>query len=369
MATSNSSASVTGSRWPKPVPDLPAAVATFANRPSGRDNGFNLIRVVAALAVIASHSVPLTLGEDHRMLLVADLVPGRVAVLIFFAISVYFISQSWDRRPSTGAYLAARMLRILPGLWVMLIFTLILGLWIRTEPLSTYLVQALNYVWHNMVLWPVRYQIGSLFADTPFGANVNRSLWTLRHEATCYLLVLVIGLFCRPGRSATTLVAMVLAAISVYGTEHFARWLFLWEFLNFAFPFFVGAALYQWRHKVPFSGWLALGLLGAMVLTRQTMLAELCMVLALAYGSLWLGFRGFRPMTAYNRFGDYSYGVYIYAFPVQQVAVTAGFDRPLSNALATVLVVLPLAILSWHLVEKPALGLKNRLADMFVRGV
>jgi len=131
----------------------------------------------------------------------------------------------------------------------------------------------------------------------------------------------------------------------------------------------VGAALYHWRHKVPFSGWLALGLLGAMILTRHTKLAEFCMVLALAYGSLWLGFRGFKPMTAYNRFGDYSYGVYIYAFPVQQLAVTAGFDGPLPNGLATILVVLPLAALSWHLVEKPALNLKDRLADIFVREV
>lgn len=344
-------------------------VATFANLPAGRDNGFNLIRVVAALAVIASHSVPLTLGEEHRPFLFDDIVPGRVAVLVFFAISGYFISQSWDRRTSARAYLVARALRILPGLWVMLIFTLFLGLWVRTEPLSAYLAQATSYIWHNMLLWPVRYQIGSLFADTPFGANVNRSLWTLRHEATCYLLVLAIGLFCRSSRNATTALAVFLAAISLYGTEHFLHSLFLWEFLNFAFPFFVGATLYHWRNIVPFSGWLALGLLVTMILTRHTKLSELCMVLALAYGSLWLGFRGFKSMTAYNRFGDYSYGVYIYAFPVQQLAVTAGFDRPLSNALATILVVLPLAVLSWHLVEKPALNLKDRLADIFVREV
>lgn len=224
-------------------------VATFANLPAGRDNGFNLIRVVAALAVIASHSVPLTLGEEHRPFLFDDIVPGRVAVLVFFAISGYFISQSWDRRTSARAYLVARALRILLGL------------------------------------------------------------------------------------------------------------------------LFVGATLYHWRNIVPFSGWLALGLLVTMILTRHTKLSELCMVLALAYGSLWLGFRGFKSMTAYNRFGDYSYGVYIHAFPVQQLAVTAGFDRPLPNALATILVVLQLAVLSWHLVEKPALNLKDRLADIFVREV
>lgn len=343
---------------------LRGGIVTFADIPSGRDNGFNLIRVVAALAVIISHSVPLTMGEAQRLTLFAEIVPGRVAVLTFFAISGYFISQSWDRRTSTGAYLAARALRILPALWAMLVFTLILGLGLRTEPLSDYLARAGSYVWHNMLLWPVRFEIGSLFADTPFGANVNRSLWTLRHEATFYLLVMVFGLAGLSGRVSATALALVLAAISIYGTQHFANPLFLWEFLNFSFPFFAGAALYHWRDRVPFSGWLAGGLVAVMVMSQRTDIGEFSLVLSLAYGSLWLGFRGFRLMTFFNRFGDYSYGVYIYAFPVQQAMVLAGFDRPLSNAVATILVVMPLAILSWHLVEKPALDRKDRLTAL-----
>lgn len=334
-------------------------VPTFADCPDGRNNGFNLIRFLAATAVIISHSVPLVEGEQARLLLPFGIVPGRAAVLVFFAVSGYFISQSWDQSRSIGAYLTARALRILPALWVMLIFTLLLGLIIRTEPLADYLRHATDYVWHNMLIWPVRYEIGPLFAETPFGANVNRSLWTLRHEATCYLLVCAIGLLRLPARATSLLLVCLLAIASVVGDYKVANSQFQLEFLNFAFPFFVGAAIYHWRNLIPRSGWIVVGLFFLLGVTDQSSFAGLGQVLALSYGALWLGFRRLATMTAYNRFGDYSYGIYIYAFPIQQLMVQLGADRPLMNAVATFLATLPLAILSWHVVERPALRLKR----------
>jgi peptidoglycan/LPS O-acetylase OafA/YrhL len=62
-----------------------------------------------------------------------------------------------------------------------------------------------------------------------------------------------------------------------------------------------------------------------------------------------------------NKVGDCSYGIYIYAFPIQQLAahvMPAG--TPYYNMTVTTAVVVPLAMLSWMYIEKPSLGMKAR---------
>ncbi|HJT97764.1 MAG TPA: hypothetical protein VJ696_05560, partial [Rhodanobacteraceae bacterium] len=79
---------------------------------------------------------------------------------------------------------------------------------------------------------------------------------------------------------------------------------------------------------------------------------ETLFVFWFAYGTRWRGF---------NRFGDYSYGIYLWAFPMQQVAASLAPSLPsLLNTVAGFVGALPLAVASWHLIEKPALRLKQR---------
>ena len=89
---------------------------------------------------------------------------------------------------------------------------------------------------------------------------------------------------------------------------------------------------------------------------RSTPFYDAILVLALSYGTLLLALRPGGPIRAYNRLGDYSYGIYVYAFPVQGLMVWAfGPQTPLMNILTAFALTLLCAVVSWHLIERPAL--------------
>ena len=115
---------VTGSIWAAP---------RIADRASGRDNNFNLLRILAALGVLVSHAYPISLGAgtpEPLSALLGDVTLGTVSVMIFFSISGFFITRSFAGRTSLARFMQARCLRLFPALIVVLIVTvLVCGLW------------------------------------------------------------------------------------------------------------------------------------------------------------------------------------------------------------------------------------------------
>lgn len=332
-------------------------------RASGRVNHFNLLRFVAAFSVLVSHAFPIALGPDavqplERLL--AGKTLGAVAVIVFFAISGYFIAQSYDRSRSAGVFLSARGLRLFPGLIIMLCLTVIVGAALTTLPATGYWPGALDYLLRGATLFAMTYDLPGVFATNPYGGAVNGSLWTLRHEVACYLTVLAAGMLRLPGRVVSVLAVVGLAVFSVSGAERIVGSGAVVALAGLALPFWIGSALYFWRDRVPHS--LVLLALLALVagMSRGTPLWDAALAAALAYGAIWAGFAQARPLLSFNRIGDFSYGIYIYAFPVQQVAAQFGAQTPALNMVVAAPVVLLLAALSWHLIEEPALRLKPR---------
>lgn len=127
--------------------------------------------------------------------------------------------------------------------------------------------------------------------------------------------------------------------------------------------FFVGGAAWVWRDRLPVNGWVVvLGLLAmGLAATVSVRVFEPVYRLAMPYAVFWLAYRPGGWLRAYNRAGDYSYGVYIYAFPVQQMLVASmpGIGVWQLTAAAGAITGL-LAVLSWHLVEQPALAWRHR---------
>ena len=337
----------------------------------GRENHFNLLRMLAASGVILSHAHIVVTHVDTpqplTQLLGRDL--GTLCVYVFFAISGFFVAQSFERAPSMAAYLRARALRLFPALLVMLVLTALLGFVMTAWPAGEYWSAAVGYVLRNLVLAQVQFDLADLFATHPMPGWVNVSIWTLFYEVLGYLGILFAGLFGafrRPAFMAAVLgVFLVIYAVAmtpafgIHETMGYRKE----ALFQFSLPFAIGTAAYVWRHRVRLDPVLLALLVGVVVLVRQvpllSPLSEPVLTLTLSYGALVLGYLPWRVPLVYNRLGDYSYSIYIYAFPMQQIAVLLGAGTALANAAFGFLLALPLAVLSWHLIEKPALALKR----------
>jgi peptidoglycan/LPS O-acetylase OafA/YrhL len=332
----------------------------------GRDNNFNLIRFVAAFAVLVSHAFPIALGEGAAEPLEAlfGRSLGSVAVFVFFAVSGFLIAASFARARSPGAFWQARALRILPCLVVStLLVGLVMGPLVTTLPPAAYLADPATWTFllRNILMALPQYTLPGVFESNPY-PTVLGSIWTLIHEVGCYAMLFAVGILglLRPRLFGLVLMAYAAvwavtlgAGIPLHGK--------LEQFRLLALPFLAGMALHVWRDRIPMSGLLALGLIALAAALRATPLYTLAFTLALAYATFWCAFVPRGLVRAYNRVGDYSYGLYLYAFPVQGLAVWLwGPLTPLGNVVLAFPLTLALAILSWHWVEAPALRLRGR---------
>jgi len=329
----------------------------------GRENNFNAIRICAALAVIVSHSFPITLGPDAPEPLehVLGFSLGALGVKVFFVISGFLILKSFMQRRSTASFAMARARRILPGLAVVgIVVAFVIGPLLTSLPVQDYLSDSKTalHVPRTISLFALDLHLPGLFQGNPIVGNVNGSLWTLPIEVECYAGLALAGLlgFYRPRLFPLVLVGFVPA----YVVARYGLWAGhdLSAMAGLAFPFLLGMAAYFYRARLPMNVWLLLALTGiAAAAVGLDILREELSTVAIGYAGLWLGAADIGLLRSYNRIGDYSYGVYIYGWPMQQVLaqVLPGLS-PLQMMVMAGLAALACGIVSWHLVEKPALN-------------
>lgn len=321
--------------------------------PAGRANGFDLVRLAAALAVVLDHSY-LLLGRgtpviaswtDRRM----DL--GGLAVLTFFAVSGYLVAGSWLGEPRLAAFARKRVLRIWPARCVLLVLTtLVLGPAVSTLGAREFLSRAQTWAYlQNVTLTPLQLHLPGVFESNPYAAKVNVALWTLPIEVTCYCLLAVVGfagLLRRPRILVAATAAMALVA--EFGLPAGGR-----DLLLLVAGFFAGGCLYVTR--APLQG--RLGVLAAVLAAGclGTPLVEVSMF-CWVYLVVFAGTRHFPRLRALTRRGDPSYGIYIYGVPIQQCLVLAGVAGPLWLLALSVPLVCAAGYASWHLVERRALA-------------
>ncbi len=332
----------------------------------GRDNNFNLIRFLAAFAVLVSHAFPIALGEGAAEPLKALLgySLGTVAVYVFFVISGFLIAASFHRAPSAAHFWQARALRILPCLVVSTVLIgLVMGPLVTTLAPGAYVADPATWTFllHNILMALPQYTLPGVFETNPYPAVVG-SIWTLIHEVSCYVMLFALGVLglLRP-RVFGAVLAAYAASWAVLGGLGIALPGKISQFHTLALPFLTGMGFYIWRDRIALSGWAVFGLLALAAALRFTPLHVFGFTLALAYATFWAAFRPRGLVRAFNRVGDYSYGLYLYAFPVQGLVVWLwGPMTPLGNVALAFPLTLLLSVLSWHWLEAPALKLRGR---------
>ncbi|MDN7697467.1 MULTISPECIES: acyltransferase [Burkholderia] len=332
---------------------------------SNNQNAFTFLRLLAAYAVIVTHSY-VVLGLPHDWLEAHGFPQfSEFGVSAFFAISGYLVCKSLQRNPNSIVYLRNRALRIFPGLAVLLLLTIFVAGPIMTH---TWLPEWLEYM-TNLSMYQLVPTLPHFFATNPVPV-INGSLWTLSLEVTCYLMLL--GVSWAGALNWKGLLLMLVGCyVALMGD-------LLWQGNNL-----IGVNTFQLsRLGVFFWGG---AFLATVTLPRSWILWTASVLLALLPFYLFASHSDWKirayafnlllpfvvifaaerlPRLAFlNRF-DISYGVYIYAFLVQQILVWhfgTGIG-PTKLSLFTVAIVTPLAAASWFLVEKPALALKSRFA-------
>jgi len=341
-----------------------------------QNNDLTMVRLLLATLVIYSHSFYAVRGNDHD-----DLTPilgapiSNYAVDGFFILSGFLVYRSLVTNNSLRFFALARLTRLWPALFVMTVLVTLCGLAFTTSSLAGYFTgkDTLKFLFFN----PTFVFYGVNLTGVQCGAepcNLNGSLWTLPWEARCYVILAALGaLRLARAKPMTYLILPATLAFAVlwdvgtaYGLNHmlgsgisyqFDRLDRLW------FAFALGITAYLFRHRIPLSWWICLALLLVNVATQQLAPAAGLHARAvfMAYFVLCLGFLGLRKTSVSSNWPDYSYGMYIYAFPVMFVLQRVfAFESPYALAVCNVLGTVPLAALSWHVIEKPALDQLKR---------
>ena len=331
---------------------------------SRRDNNFDALRLSAALLVVIGHAFVLTSSEPAPRL--AGVPIHTVGLYVFFIISGYLITDSWLRTPRVGSYLFKRCLRIFPALIVIVVVTvLILGPLLSSLPAGAYFAdpQTSKYLL-NLTLF-AQYDLPGVFDIGHRSTAVNGVLWTLGLEFACYLLIAAAGVLARRLRtpSVRVLLMSIFTAVAFGCTliptlPSALTWLSsagaIWVF------FAIGALARELIHVRFFQlrwafvatvAWLALG-------AAWPGGGWLFSVLLLPYISLAVALRPISGVRSAARFGDVSYGTYLWGFLVQQVVMEMAPGLAFGANLALVITsTVLISLLSWHLVERRALSL------------
>jgi peptidoglycan/LPS O-acetylase OafA/YrhL len=348
-----------------------------------KNNALNAWRLILATGVILCHAWPLTgrrIGIEPIHQLMED-----VWVDGFFAISGFLITWSWFRQKRTRDYFFARGLRLLPGLWVCLIVTAFViapvAVAIQGGSALRLLMSSspFEYVLGNSAVMLLKHDIAGSPSGIPWLGEWNGSLWTLFWEALCYVAIAglgIAGLLSRRWVIPILLALMVIwsAILPPYGPFIEAppgahvqidaatqQLVMSGMAARFGLMFLTGALLYRFRDAIP-ARWSLVAVsvvlvLASSLLPNYRVLGAIPLAYAIIVSGALIRNKWLRLNT------DLSYGVYIYAFPIQQLLVVSGlaFLHPILFAIVAAAATLPLAALSWFAVEKPTIALKSRL--------
>ncbi len=341
-----------------------------------RHNNFDFLRFAAASLVLFSHCYPLTgrNAEEPISAFTGYASGGTWAVSTFFVISGYLICGSYINSSSWRSYLWKRALRLFPALAVATLFgAFIVGTLTTKLDLGAYFTHAQTWDYLKNIVLNTRYYLPGVFTDNVYPNAVNGSLWTLPVEASMYLILMVLGLTKLLTRRYILfvllaflvfhykLVDMLQIRLSVaLGTIQF------FYFFKLGVFFFLGSTLYLYRDYIPMRVDLFAFLGVLLLVTFKTPVGPFVMQLALPYLVIYFAQMRTRWLWQFGRYGDFSYGIYVFAFPMQQLVIyQIGADIPIWEfVILAYIPTVTLAVISWHLVENPALKLKKRQIDL-----
>lgn len=351
-----------------------------------RDNFLSLRHVLAA-GVLISHAyfVVFGTGVSEPLLDETGLDLGQHAVNIFFALSGFLVVQSLERR-GVRAYAQARALRLLPGLVMAALFTaFVIGPVVTTLGLGAYLSDTATwrFLFDIVPRFDGHAALPGVFTDQPAPVAMI-TIWTIKYEIACYALLAIGGAAVLSRRPAVILALVALGFAVMCLPVQVPLPDYVHSFARLGMCFALGVAAWLYRRRMPLDGRFVLALVAVALVLASTLPGLPIMIVAECYAALWLAFlplTGFttgplsflggalasvlaplRSPLGFLAGADFSYGIYLYGFPIEQA--TFWLFRP-SSPWVLLFAALPMVLIvtmgSWLFIEKPVLALKPKV--------
>jgi peptidoglycan/LPS O-acetylase OafA/YrhL len=293
-----------------------------------------------------------------------------ILIYAFFIIGGYFIAKSWHHDANVRRFLTKRVLRVFPALIICILLTVfLLGPLVTDLPIISYFQSRETYFYLKNIFLHVSYYLPGVFTENIFPNAVNGSLWTLPIEFFLYICTISIGILSIPQRWSYPILTIISAIFIFFGMPESVndlRMIYGSDILHVftcGYYFWIGATFFTFNLKQ------YLSLKGAAIASIIFLISpfheftfQLAMWILWPYIVLSVGLAAsFKISQCITRQGDFSYGIYIYAFPIQQ---TLAMFYPSMNVnlhiLISIICVMPFAILSWKFIEQPMLRFKPK---------
>lgn len=326
-----------------------------------KNSGFDYLRLLLSTAVICFHSVIICRGEFAQANFNGEThgVPFNLVVPMFFALSGFLVAGSLMRSPNLGIFLGLRAFRIVPALLVDTLFiAVIAGPFLTTHSVGDYFSNSQLHAYFLNIIGDIHYYLPGVFKKNPTDI-VNGQLWTIPFELACYTYLAILALI-GVHRSRVGFALIVLGGIAALQIHQFHIGGGAWRTPEVCF--FVGVLFYVWRDLIAWrQSYFWASFLLSMLLTATSTLGYV-LALPITYMTVYLGLLHPAKVSLLKA-GDYSYGLYLYGFPLQQIVYSF---LPIARVWwGNILIGLPVSLLfaaiSWHFVEHKILGRKGLL--------
>jgi len=326
-------------------------------------NNFDFIRFCLASFVVLSHSYQIVgkrILEPFGVFTNHFAGIGEFAVYLFFIISGFLITKSFLNN-SVRNYLKSRFLRIYPALFVLIIITILTGSFISSDTFFEYYLSetTFNYLL-NIFCLKLNFELPGLFNNNPIGI-VNGSIWSLPYEIFCYLFLGVLGLFLDKKINYYFVLLLVFALIFFFsiGINNYKL------ILIYLAYFFSGSIFFLFQNRIAKNILIFIVLfISSLLILNSEFLSllskKILLIFTLPYIIFYLAFQK-SYLNSFGKYGDFSYGIYIYGFFIQQIVFTY---FPTSNQFLNFLISYPIILFigysSYHLIEKQFMKTKTQ---------
>ena len=329
------------------------------------NNNFDFLRFLFASLVVISHSFPLSgvLESDQWISQVTNkqMVFSTIGLDGFFVISGYFIFQSVQKSESILDFFKKRISRIFPGLFVALVLSTIFAICFLYEGKTPWFknLEVYTYIPYNLSMIHFQSGIKGVF-DTNFYHSINGSLWTIRYEFALYVFSSFIFFF----KDKINLIRWVLFITSLFLLICFNFFLDVFagvqklgflgiNVLNLGTFFVIGSLLSSFKiNTIPHKKIYVFGLMILLLFAIYFNFFSNVQHVFLSFAILFFGFSPIKGIKDFGKYGDPSYGIYIYSFPIQQILVYYFKLNAINLCIISLSLSIIFGYLSWHLIEK-----------------
>lgn len=341
----------------------------------GEMNNFHFVRLTASIMVLFSHSFYLfsPLSKDPLHTISSGIFTfGNIGVYIFLIVSGFLITKSILNSSSIKNFIWRRILRIFPALWVMVLLSVFLiGPILTNESLTNYIRNSNNYLFlKNLGLFfPNNYKINAVFTSNPLG-TFNGCLWTIPYEVFFYIVLLIIYVLQFFRYKLILLIQWLLFIVlqlylgnKIYVYSYSSPWILNLNIESFfrLFIFFEsGVLIYLFKDVIYSNRFLLKYLFFSIIIICFFRFSNFSINIILPPILIYFAIYNNR-FSFVEKFGDLSYGLYLYGYIVQQIIVSFKIDFMNEYLLFifSLIISLIIAYCSWHYIEKPMLRLKN----------